>query len=95
MDSFLAPTLSLPTQLNMEMDRRTAARMSRDQLVEKMDELIQSWYLQQAMINGALGEIRQLQVKLALAGPPVPTKRGPDPEHYVMLREVQAMLGQR
>ena len=37
----------------------------------------------------------QLQVKLALAGPPVPTKRGPDPEHYVMLREVQAMLGQR
>lgn len=68
MDSFLAPTLSLPTQLEMELDKRTAARMSRDQLVTKTQELIESWYLQSAMLNGALGEIRQLQVKLALAG---------------------------
>ena len=95
MDSYLCPTLSLPTQLEMELDRRAAARMSRDQLAEKLDEAIQSWYLQSAMLNGALGEIRQLQVKLALAGPPVPAKRGPEPKHVEMARQVMALLGHR
>jgi hypothetical protein len=89
MDSFLAPTLSLPTQLEMELDRRAAARMSRHQLLAKTQELIESWYLQSAMLNGALGEIRQLQVKLALAGPPTPSKR--EPEHVEWARE---LLGQ-
>lgn len=88
MDSFLSPTLSLPTQLEMEKDRCAAARMSRDQLAEKMDEMIQAWYMQQAMLNGALGEIRQLQVKLALAGPPVPAKRGPEAKHVEWAREL-------
>lgn len=95
MDSFLAPTLSLPTQLEMEKDRRAAARMSRGQLAERMDEMIQTWYMQHQMINEMLGAIRQLQVQVALAGPPVPTKRGPDPEHYVMARQVMAKLAQR
>ena len=93
MDSFLAPTLSLPTQLEMELDKRSAARMSRHELVAKTQELIESWYLQSAMLNGALGEIRQLQVKLALAGPPVPAKRGPDPEHYEWARELTGQRG--
>ena len=66
--------------------------MSRDQLAEKMDEMIQAWYLQQAMINEMLGEIRQLQVKLALAGPPVPAKRGPAAQHMEWARE---LMGQR
>ena len=88
MDSFLAPTLSLPTQLEMELDKRAAERMSRDQLVEKTQELIESWYLQSAMLNGALGEIRQLQVKLALAGPPRPAKRGPEAQHVEWAREL-------
>jgi hypothetical protein len=92
MDSFLAPTLSLPTQLEMELDKRTAARMSRDQLVAKTQELIESWYMQSAMLNGALGEIRQMQVKLALAGPPVPAKRGPEPKHMEWARE---LMGRR
>jgi hypothetical protein len=95
MDSFLAPTLSLPTQLEIEVAKRTAAKMSRAQLVAKTQELIESWYMQSAMLNGALGEIRQLQVKLALAGPPVPARRGPDPEHYAMAQQVMAKLGQR
>ena len=55
--------------------------MSRDQLAERLDEMIQTWYMQQAMINEMLGAIRQLQVKLALAGPPVPAKRGPEQQH--------------
>jgi hypothetical protein len=88
MDCFLAPTLSLPTQLEMELDKRAAERMSRDQLVEKTQELIESWYLQSEMLNGALGEIRQLQVKLALAGPPRPAKRGPEAQHVEWAREL-------
>ena len=70
------------------MDRRAAARMSRDQLAEKMDEMIQTWYMQQAMINEMLGAIRQLQVKVALAGPPQPAKRGPEPRHVEWAREL-------
>jgi hypothetical protein len=88
MDSFLAPTLSLPTQLEMELDKRTAARMSRDQLVAKTEELIESWYMQHQMINEMLGAIRQLQVQVALAGPPVPAKRGPEPKHMEWAREL-------
>ena len=92
MDSFLAPTLSLPTQLEMEKDRRAAARMSRDQLAEKMDEMIQSWYMQHQMINGMLGAIRQLQVQVALAGDPKPAKRGPEPKHVAWAAEMITKL---
>jgi hypothetical protein len=88
MDSFLCPTLSLPTQLEMEKDRRAAARMSRDQLAEKMDEMIQTWYMQQQMINEMLGAIRQLQVQVVLAGDPKPAKRGPEPKHLAWAREL-------
>jgi hypothetical protein len=88
MDSYLAPTLSLPTQLEMELDKRAAAKMSRQQLLQKTQELIESWYMQSAMLNGALAEIRQLQVKLALAGPPVPAKRGPEQRHVEWAREL-------
>lgn len=92
MDSFLSPSLSLPTQLEMEVAKRNAASMSRDQLVAKTQELIEVWYLQTAMLDGALREIRQLQVKLALAGPPVPTKPEPEPKH---LEWAQELTGQR
>jgi len=92
MDSFLSPSLSLPTQLEMEVAKRNAASMSRDQLVAKTQELIEVWYLQTAMLDGALREIRQLQVKLALAGPPVPTKPEPEPKH---LEWAQELIGQR
>ena len=85
---WLIPELSLPTQLEMECDRRAAARLSRDQLAGKIDELIQAWYMQHSLINRMLGEIRQLQVKLALAGPPVPAKREPEQRHVEMAREL-------
>ena len=86
--AWLIPELSLPTQLEMECDRRAAARLSRDQLAGKIDELIQAWYMQHALINRMLGEIRQLQVKLALAGPPVPSKRETEQRHVEMAREL-------
>jgi hypothetical protein len=92
MESYLCPALSLPTQLEMELDKRAAGRMSQQQLLAKTEELIESWYLQQAMLNGSLGEIRQLQVKLALAGPPTPARRGPEERHVQWAME---LMGQR
>jgi hypothetical protein len=86
--AWLIPKLSLQSELEMECDRRAAARLSRDQLAGKIDELIQAWYMQHALINRMLGEIRQLQVKLALAGPPVPSKREPEQRHVEMAREL-------
>jgi hypothetical protein len=83
----LVPVLSLPTQLEMECDRRAAARMNRDQLAIKIDELIQQWYHQHALIDRLLGELRQLQVQVAL-GPPVPSKRGPEERHVEWAREL-------
>ena len=84
----MIPQLSLQSELEMECDRRAAARLSRDQLAGKIDELIQAWYMQHALINRMLGEIRQLEVKLALAGPPVPSKREPEQRHVEMAREL-------
>ena len=92
MDPFLSTTLSLPMELEMERDRRVAAHMSRDQMAQKLHEMIQCWYVQHQMINRMLGEIRQLQVKVALAGPPVPSKREPEPHHMQWARD---LMGRR
>ena len=86
--AWLIPELSLQSELEMECDRRAAARLSRDQLAGKIDELIQAWYMQHALINRMLGEIRQLEVKLALAGPPVPSKREPEQRHLDWAQEL-------
>jgi hypothetical protein len=61
--------------------------MNRDQLAIKIDELIQQWYHQHALIDRLLGELRQLQVQVAL-GPPVPSKRGPEERHVQWAREL-------
>ena len=85
---WLIPEVSLPTQLQMECDRRAAARLGRDELAGKIDELIQAWYVQHSLINRMLGEIRQLEVKLALAGPPVPSKPEPEQRHLDWAQEL-------
>ena len=86
--AWLIPELSLQSELEMECDRRAAARLSRDQLAGKIDELIQDWYMQHSLINRMLGEIRQLEVKLALAGPPVPSKPEPEQRHLDWAQEL-------
>jgi len=44
MDDWLIPTLSLQTELNQERARRAAARMNRNQLAVRVDELITAWF---------------------------------------------------
>ena len=83
---WLVPELSLPTQFDMERDRRAAARLGRDQLAIKTDELIQAWYHQHELIDRLLGKVRHLEVELALkdARPLGP----PSEEHHRWAREL-------
>jgi hypothetical protein len=62
--------LSLSSCFEMERDRRAAAHMSRDQLAERCDELIQAWYQQQHLISELQRKAANLQVELALKGAP-------------------------
>ena len=70
----------------MERQRRAAARMSRDQLVERCDELIQAWHQQQQMISELQKAAGNLQVELALKG--APPLGAPTGEHHQWAREL-------
>ena len=85
----MIPVLSLPRQLSMERERRAAARMSRDQLVAVLDDMIQYRYQQGQLIDQMLGEIRQLQVAVALAG--AQPLGEPKPEHHEWARQLMGL----
>ena len=87
--SWLIPKLSLITQAQMELDRRVAARMSRDQLCALVDDLIISWYQHMSSLDQALGRVRQLEVQVALAEPPKPGWPAPSAEHYRWAQELR------
>ena len=70
----------------MERDRRAAAHMSRDQLAERCDELIQAWYQQQHLILELQRKAANLQVELALKG--APPLGEPSDEHHRWVREM-------
>jgi hypothetical protein len=75
--------------MEMEIDRRAAARMSRNQLAERVDDLIQAWYQHAAAIQRASREIAGLQCKLALAETPCTMGQNPPrAEHHEWAREV-------
>lgn len=61
------PELSLPRQLEREIDRRHAARMDRNDLSVLVDKLIVDWYRQNELVDRLLGKVRQLQVEVALS----------------------------
>ena len=83
-------TLSLSSSFEMERDRRAAAHMSRDQLAERCDELIQAWYQQQHLIIELQRKAANLQVELALKG--APPLGGPKDEHHQWARELGKRL---
>jgi len=87
--SWLIPKLSLITEAQMELDRRAAARMTREQLCALVDDLIISWYQHMSCLDQALGEVRQMQVKLALADAPKPGWPAPSAEHYRWAQELR------
>jgi hypothetical protein len=64
--------------------------MSRDQLAERCDELIQAWYQQQHLIIELQRKAANLQVDLALKG--APPLGEPTAEHHRWARELGRRL---
>lgn len=89
---WLVPQLDLQTQLRLELDRRTAAKLSRDELSVLVDKLIVDWYHRSALVDNLLGRIRSMEVELALLmvepGPADPTE-----DHYEWAAELLRDLG--
>ena len=86
-DAWFIPTLSLPTELRMEADRRAAAHLDHHSLNALADKLICNWYQQRKLIDRLLGQVRHMQVELALASAP-PAKREPEARHLEWAREL-------
>jgi len=85
--SWLNPELSLPLQLQQELDRRRAAHTSRHELCQLVDKLLLDWYRHEAVISAAARHIAGLEIKLALAESG-PAKREPEPHHLQWAREL-------
>jgi hypothetical protein len=85
---WLVPDLSLTDQLKMEIDRKRAANLSREQLAQLADSLIQDWWNHRSVIDRALGRVRHLEVELAMAGAPQPSKQEILSTHLRMAREL-------
>lgn len=84
---WLVPELDLQTQLRQELDRRTAARLSRDELSELVDKLIVDWYHHNKLIDNLLGRVRRMEVDLVLRDAK-PSTTEPADEYYEWVREM-------
>lgn len=87
--SWLDPTLSLATELQMETDRRRAVRLSLHELQEQSDRLIVQWYHHQNVLNQALRRVACLEVELVLAKA-APSLPEPSDRHLQMAKELLA-----
>lgn len=87
--SWLDPTLSLATELQMETDRRRAVRLSLHELQEQSDRLIVQWYHHQNVLNQALRRVACLEVELLLAKA-APSLPEPSDRHRQMAKELLA-----
>lgn len=84
--AWFIPKLSVTTQLHQEIDRRAAARLSRDELASITDKLIQDWYHHTTLIDSLLGKVRSMEVKLALSS--APRLEGPKEEHFTWAKQL-------
>jgi len=88
---WLVPDLSLTKQLEQEVDRRKAAGLCRDDAAILVDKLIVDWYLHTALIDQLLGQVRRLEVDIALANPKR-SREEPSKEHYQWATELLSTL---
>jgi len=92
-DDWLVPHLSLATQLEQELDRRKAAKLSHHELSVLVDTLICKWYHNQELISRLLRQVQQLQVKAALAEAK-PSNPEPSAEHYQWAQDLLSLVNQ-
>lgn len=85
--SWVNPDLSLPSQLEREMDRRRAARATRDELSILADKLLLDWYRHETVIAAAAKRIASLELQLMLAQSQ-PARPEPAPRHLQWAREL-------
>jgi hypothetical protein len=86
---WFAPELSLPTQFDMARDRRALAKLHRDELAQKADELVVDWYQMREAIQRASREIAGLQCQLALEQQPCTYgQNAPSDSHLEWAREL-------
>ena len=90
-NDWLVPHLSLAMQLEQEMDRRKAAKLSHHELSGLVDTLICKWYHNQELINRLLRRVQQLEVKIVLAECK-PSKAEPSVEHYQWARDLLSLI---
>ena len=69
------------------MDRRRAARATRDELCVLADKLLLDWYRHEAVIAAAAKRIASLEVELMLAQSR-PAKPEPEPHHIQWARDL-------
>ena len=88
----LVPQLGLQTQLRLELDRRAAAKRSRDELSVLVDKLLVDWYHHSTLLDTLLRRVCSMEVELALLkaepGPTAPTE-----EHYEWAADLLRDLG--
>lgn len=89
---WFVPDISLPKQLEREIDRRCAARMQRDELCILVDKLIVDWYRQNELVVRLLHQVHKLQIEAVLSGS-APSAAEPKQEHLDMAKEVLSELG--
>jgi hypothetical protein len=92
-DDWLVPQLSLATQLEQELDRRKAAKLSHHELSGLVDTLICKWYHNQELINRLLRRVQQLEVKIALAESK-PSNPEPSAQHYQWAQDLLSLIRQ-
>jgi len=94
--SWVNPVLSLPSQLEREMDRRRAARATHEELNILVDKLLLDWYRHEAVISAAAKRIANLELQLMLAQADaqlqVPGKNEPEPRHLQWAQELLSRL---
>jgi hypothetical protein len=83
-------TLSLSREAMMQSQRQRAARLSRDELAQWTDELIQVCHRQEVMIGELQRKAANLMVELELKDAPVFGRVGED--HLAMARELRRRL---
>jgi hypothetical protein len=83
-------SLSLSREAMMTHQRQRAARLSRDELAQWCDELIQVCHRQEVMISELQRKAANLMVELELKGAPVFGRVGED--HLAMARELRRRL---
>jgi hypothetical protein len=85
---WLKPELSLSRELELETARREIPRLHRHDLEARLDSALVHAVTFDHLLRQALARVQELEIKEALAGPPLP-------RHHEWARQLLAQLGQK